>query len=104
MSSEDIGFLSIAELGRRYRNGTLRPADVVKHALAKLEQLEPVLKAFADPMAAQAIAEAERAGAELAAGHDRGPLHGIPVAIKDLIEVAGVPTGYARACVRRSLP
>jgi aspartyl-tRNA(Asn)/glutamyl-tRNA(Gln) amidotransferase subunit A len=94
MSNEDIGFLSIAELGIRYRDATLAPVEVVRHALAKVERLEPALNAFADPMAAQAIVEAERAGAELAAGRDRGPLHGIPVAIKDLIEVAGAPTGY----------
>ncbi len=92
--SEDIGLLDIAELGARYRDGRLTPVGVVKAALAKIEMLEPRLNAFADPMAEMALADAERRTRELASGMDLGPLHGIPVAIKDLIEVQGVATGF----------
>jgi aspartyl-tRNA(Asn)/glutamyl-tRNA(Gln) amidotransferase subunit A len=71
----------------------LSPRDLAEAALARIAETEPALNAFADPMARSARAEADRAGEALRAGHDLGPLHGIPVAIKDLIEVAGAPTG-----------
>ena len=90
----ETAFLSVAELGAGYRNGSFTPSEVVEQSLARLARMEPTLNAFANPMADLARAEAQRATAELAAGRDLGPLHGIPVAIKDLIEVAGMPTGY----------
>ena len=102
MTAEDIGFLNISELGERYRDGRLTPLDVVRFAQERLRQLEPSLNAFAHPMTDLALAEADHRTAELAGGRDLGPLHGIPVAIKDLIEVAGAPTGYGtRACPPR---
>ena len=90
----DTGFLGIAELGAGYRAGRFTPLDVAEQALDRLARLEPALNAFANPMADQVRAQAAHATAELAAGCDLGPLHGIPVAIKDLIEVAGMPTGF----------
>ena len=90
----DTAFLSVTELGAGYRKGSFTPITVVEQALARLARLEPTLNAFASPMADQARRDAARATAELAAGCDLGPLHGIPIAIKDLIEVAGMPTGY----------
>jgi aspartyl-tRNA(Asn)/glutamyl-tRNA(Gln) amidotransferase subunit A len=102
--SEDIGFLTIAELGARYRDGRLTPLDVVRHALARMEALEPGLNAFANPMADIAMADAERRTSELASGMDLGPLHGIPVAIKDLIDVAGVPTGFGTRARAPQMP
>ncbi|MCR8725506.1 amidase [Frigidibacter sp. ROC022] len=87
-------FPGIADLGARYRDGSLTPSEAVEEALARIEALEPSLNAFALPMAEAARAEAARRDAELRAGRDLGPLHGIPVVIKDLIEVEGVPTGY----------
>ena len=87
-------FLSVAELGAGYRNGSFSPSDVVEQSLARLARLEPALNAFANPMEDLVRAQGRHATAELAVGHDLGPLHGIPVAIKDLIEVAGMPTGY----------
>jgi aspartyl-tRNA(Asn)/glutamyl-tRNA(Gln) amidotransferase subunit A len=90
----DQAFLSIAELGARYRDGSLTPLAVTEAALARIDRLEPKLNAFADRMADAALADATRRTAEIAAGNVVGPLHGIPVAIKDIIDVAGVPTGY----------
>ena len=87
-------FPTVAELGERYRAGSLTPETVVEEALARIARLEPSLNAFACRMEDEARAEARRRTGELKAGTDLGPLHGIPVAIKDLIEVEGVPTGY----------
>jgi aspartyl-tRNA(Asn)/glutamyl-tRNA(Gln) amidotransferase subunit A len=96
---EDTAFASIQQLGARYRDGSLDPVAVVEAALARIARLDAELNAFADPLAEAARAEAKQRAAELAVGHDRGPLHGIPVAIKDLIEVADAPTGFgSRVC------
>ncbi|TNC61384.1 amidase [Rubellimicrobium roseum] len=84
----------VPALGAAFRAGTLTPREVVEAALARIAETEPILNAFADPMAESARAEADLAGEALRAGLDLGPLHGIPVAIKDLIEVAGAPTGW----------
>lgn len=92
--TEATAFLGLSALGAGYRAGRFTPRDVVDAALSRLGRLEPRLNAFADPMADAARADADRATADLARGQDLGPLHGIPVAIKDLIEVQGAPTGY----------
>lgn len=94
MAPDEIAFMSVTELGRAYRDGTLSPVDVISASLQRLDALEPSLNAVAQRLDASAIAEAEEAAAELHVGKDRGPLHGIPVAIKDLIEVEGALTGY----------
>ncbi|MDL2397838.1 amidase [Rhizobium mayense] len=90
----DIGFLSVGELGSRFRDGSLSPVDVVTAALERIERLEPSLNAIAHVMRDAALKEAARAAADLRSGRDLGPLHGIPVAIKDLIEVRDVATGF----------
>ena len=90
----DTAYLGVTDLGAGYRSGRFTPVDVVEQALERLLRLEPALNAFANPMADVVRAQALQATIDLAAGRDLGPLHGIPVAIKDLIEVAGMPTGY----------
>ncbi|MGN6487126.1 MAG: amidase [Devosia sp.] len=90
----ETAFLGIGDLGRRYRDRSLTPREVVEQSLARLAAWEPRLNAFAHVMDTAARHDADRLGAELEQGHGRGPLHGIPIAIKDLIEVAGEPTGF----------
>ena len=84
----------VATLSAHYRSGELTPVQVAEAALTRLADLEPRLNAFADPMAASIRAQAQRATDDIHQGRPLGPLHGIPVAIKDLIEVAGTLTGY----------
>jgi Asp-tRNA(Asn)/Glu-tRNA(Gln) amidotransferase A subunit family amidase len=83
---------SIAKAARDLRDGSLTASDLVEHCLARIEQLESELHAWAliDPEAARR--EARRLD-RLAADDDwQGPLHGIPIGIKDIIDVAGWPT------------
>jgi Asp-tRNA(Asn)/Glu-tRNA(Gln) amidotransferase A subunit family amidase len=94
MSRDDLAYLSVSALGAGYRDGSFTPRDVVEASLDRLARLEPLLNAFANVTRDSALTEAEARAKELARGHDRGPLHGIPVAIKDLIEVEAVATGY----------
>ena len=90
-------FLSIVEIGQRYRSGTLSPRDYVEHLIARVKRLDGKLNAFLHLDERAARADADKAGAELAKGHDRGPFHGIPVGIKDIVAVAGdVTTAHSR--------
>ncbi|GAA2166890.1 amidase [Actinomadura napierensis] len=77
-------------LGRDLRSGAATAAGLLARAL---ESVDPSLNAFVIVDAEGAAAAARTADEELAAGRDRGPLHGVPVAIKDIIDVAGLPTG-----------
>lgn len=104
---------TVAELGGQLRGGRCSPTDLVEHALAAAARLDKSLNAFVTVDEQGARAAARRATDELAAGRDRGPLHGIPVAVKDLVDTAGLRTtmgsrhfadrvpGRDAECVRR---
>ena len=83
------------ELGRRYRAGELSPVEATAAVLDRIERIDPDLNAFIEVHAEQALAAARAAETELRAGTDRGPLHGVPVSIKDLIRMAGSRTTAA---------
>ncbi|MBX6766088.1 MAG: amidase [Actinomadura rubrobrunea] len=85
---------TLADLGRDLRAGRTSAAALLERAL---ESIDPDLNAFAAVDAEGAAAAARRADEELAAGTDRGALHGVPVAVKDIIDVAGLPTGMGSA-------
>jgi aspartyl-tRNA(Asn)/glutamyl-tRNA(Gln) amidotransferase subunit A len=85
-------FLSIAELGSAYRAGKLSPVAITRQCLDRIAKLDGKLNAFITVLEKESLARAAQAEKELAAGKDLGPLHGVPVAIKDLADMAGVPT------------
>jgi aspartyl-tRNA(Asn)/glutamyl-tRNA(Gln) amidotransferase subunit A len=91
----DMEFSSIAALGAAYRNRSLSPVEAVRRSLDRIARFDPTLNAFITVLRAESLAAAETAERELKAGHDRGPLHGVPVAVKDLVDMAGVPTTFA---------
>ena len=93
--AEAAHFLSISALGARYRDRSLSPLVVTRQALDRIAALDGTLNSFITVCTDEGLAQAAAAERELAGGHDRGPLHGVPVAIKDLIDVAGVPTTFA---------
>ncbi|MCK2219067.1 amidase [Actinomadura sp. ATCC 31491] len=82
---------TLAGLGRDLREGRTSAAELTALALDAIAAHDPGLNAFVTVDAAGAAEAARRADAELAAGEDRGPLHGMPVAVKDLIMIAGLP-------------
>src|SRR5688500_15479536 len=82
---------SIAELAPLVQRCEVSPLELVKNCLARIEARRE-LNAFITVMADTALAEAAAAEREIASGQYRGPLHGIPVSVKDLIDVAGTPT------------
>ncbi|MDB5506422.1 MAG: Amidase [Devosia sp.] len=84
--------LTIVEAGRRLRDGSLTSVALTTAHLARIAERDGRFGAFFTLAASRALADAERADADFAAGTDRGPLQGIPIGIKDLIDVAGLPT------------
>lgn len=92
MDENAFCYESVADLAARYRSGQLSPVRVTEAALARIEQYDGSLRAFVRVTRERALAEARAAEGELRVGHDRGPLHGIPYAAKDIFDVRGVPT------------
>jgi Asp-tRNA(Asn)/Glu-tRNA(Gln) amidotransferase A subunit family amidase len=84
--------LTIAEAGRRLNERSVSSFELVEACLARIEETEPTLHAYARVLADSARNEARTADRELASGRWRGPLHGIPVAVKDLCFTRGVGT------------
>ncbi|MCP5155535.1 MAG: amidase, partial [Ectothiorhodospiraceae bacterium] len=94
MNAERLAHLTIAELGRALRSGGVRAVAVTEVCLDRIARLDGTLNAFVTVTADLALEQAARADAERARGVDRGPLHGVPVAVKDLVDVAGVATTF----------
>ena len=84
--------MSLRDVAARIRTGEVSPVDVTRECLDRAAATEPKLNALSCVLADSAMAEARAAEAEIAAGGYRGELHGIPVGIKELYDVAGVPT------------
>lgn len=88
----DLHFASISDLGALYRSGDVSPVEVVDGLLTRIEQYGEQTQAYITVAADRARAEAKAAEVMLAAGSDLGPLHGIPIALKDLFYTAGLRT------------
>src|SRR5215510_5300193 len=84
--------MTIAELGAQIRAGAVSPVQVAEATVARIAALDKRLHAFIATTGDRALAEARAAEILLRGGHDLGPLHGIPYAVKDLYDVAGQPT------------
>jgi aspartyl-tRNA(Asn)/glutamyl-tRNA(Gln) amidotransferase subunit A len=82
---------TIGDIAPLIQSAALSPVDLVRAALARIDA-RPELNAFITVMRERALAEAGAAEREIAAGGYRGPLHGVPVSVKDLVDLAGTPT------------
>lgn len=87
--------MNLSEISEQVRTRRVSPVELTKECLAQIEKLDPSLNAFIAVTPNQALTEAQKAEQEIQRGSWRGPLHGIPVALKDLIDVAGMPTTAA---------
>ncbi len=90
----DASGLSIARLGELYAAGETDPSEVLSATLERIDRLDGALGAFAEVTAERATAEAAERTSELRRGESRGPLHGVPVGVKELFEVAGAVGDY----------
>ena len=97
-------FPPIKELAQGFRRREFSPVEITREFLARIERLNPALNAFITVMSESALSEARQAEKEIGRGEWRGPLHGIPIALKDLIDTAGVRTSAASALYKDRIP
>jgi aspartyl-tRNA(Asn)/glutamyl-tRNA(Gln) amidotransferase subunit A len=95
---------TITELAPRLKRKEVSPIELTRACLDRIEKLNPTLNAFITVTAESALAEARTAEKEIARGDWRGPLHGIPIAIKDLIDTAGTRTTAASGLYQNRVP
>ena len=94
MLADDVLYKSVTDLSRLVRSRKVSPVELTRAYLARIEALNPKLVAFATVTADLAIEQAKQAEKEIAAGKDRGPLHGIPYGAKDLVATKGITTTW----------
>ena len=87
--------MTIEEFGRKLRAREVTALEITDACLRRIDELQPSLNAFIRVMTEEARRDADTADRELASGRDRGPLHGVPIAVKDIIDVRGIPTTAA---------
>jgi aspartyl-tRNA(Asn)/glutamyl-tRNA(Gln) amidotransferase subunit A len=102
MSMPDLE--TIIELAPRLRRKEISPVELTRDCLRRIEKLNPALNAFITVTAESALAEARTAEIEISRGEWRGPLQGIPIALKDLIDTAGTRTTAASALFQDRVP
>lgn len=100
----DVAFLTVTELASRIRRGDLSPVEITEACLSRIDALDGKLNAFITVTAEEARRAARRAEREIRAGRDRGLFHGIPFALKDLIEVEGVRMTAASKLLENHVP
>jgi aspartyl-tRNA(Asn)/glutamyl-tRNA(Gln) amidotransferase subunit A len=103
-SDRDLAWLSIEEAAALVRRKAVSPVELTHTCLERIEKLDPLLNAFITVTAEDALAQARKAEAEVQRGNWRGPLHGIPIALKDLFDTAGVRTTAASALFADRVP
>lgn len=104
MAEADLHYLTITELAARIERRELSPVTLAQAQFDRIAALDSALHSYACLMADDAMAQARTAEAEIAAGHYRGPLHGVPIGIKDLCWTKGVPTSAGMAVHRDFRP
>ncbi len=94
-AATELNFLSLTEAAERIRTRSVSPVEITRTCLGRIERLDPQLRTFITVTGESALEEARQAEAAIGRGEWKGPLHGIPVALKDLIDTAGVRTTAA---------
>ncbi len=99
-----LHYLELTELSRRIQTREISPVEATTAQLARIERLDGQLRSFAHLMAEAALIQARAAEAEIMRGEIRGPLHGVPIAVKDLCWTHGVPTAAGMTIYRDFRP
>src|SRR6478752_1762473 len=103
-SASELPLLDLSEASRAVQKKEVSPVELTRACLERIEHLNPKLNALITVTDTSALEEARRAETEIARGEWKGPLHGIPLAVKDLIETAGVKTTAASAVLKDNVP
>ncbi|HEV7366228.1 MAG TPA: amidase family protein, partial [Gemmatimonadales bacterium] len=99
----DPSFLSITELGALLRSGRASATELTRHFLERLELLGPRYNAVVTVLRQPALAEAAARDREIHSGKIRGPLHGVPYGVKDLLATQGAPTTWGAQPYRNQM-
>src|ERR1700686_703508 len=102
--SGEVTQLSLKDASGLVRRKAVSPVELTQACLAPIERLNPALNAFITVTAEQALREARDAEAEIQQGKWRGPLHGVPIALKDLFDTAGVNTTAGSGVFKDRVP
>jgi len=100
----DIAFATVTQLSRWIQQKKLTSTRLTNIYLERLQRFDPKLRCVITLTRDFALARAKQCDAEIAAGHYRGPLHGIPYGVKDLLDTAGIPTTYGAEPFRDRVP
>jgi aspartyl-tRNA(Asn)/glutamyl-tRNA(Gln) amidotransferase subunit A len=103
-ASPDLSRLSLAEASARIRNGSVAPSQLLAACLDRIGVYNPKLNAYITVTREAALEQARQLDAEQKAGRLRGPLHGIPIALKQNIDTAGIRTTAASAVFDERVP
>lgn len=103
MTDAELAFASLNVLGAGLRSGEFSSLEITKFFLDRLEKTGPKYNCLVTLTRDLALAQAAQADADLKAGHDRGPLHGIPYGVKDLLATKGIPTSWGAAPYRKRI-
>ena len=104
MPETPLHYQTITEVAAQIESRRLSPVELTQAILDRIEALDGDLKSYATVMADQAMAAARTAESEIAAGRYRGPLHGVPIAVKDLCFTKGVATMGGAQVLRDNIP
>src|SRR5215211_5697533 len=100
----DLHYWSLDEAARRIAARDISSVELTRAILERISKIDPTLKSYATLTPERALEDASTLDAETAAGTSRGPLHGVPIAVKDLFNVAGVPTAAGTTIHRATVP
>ena len=101
---DDLHYWGLQEIGRLLASRHVSPVALTQHMLDRIKAVDPMLKSYATVMAEQALAAAHVAEQEIQAGKYRGPLHGVPIAVKDLCYTKGVRTMGGTPVLKNFVP
>src|SRR5712675_2198165 len=96
--------LTLVDAMAMLQRKAVSPVELARAYVARIERLNPALNAFITVTAEQALRQARQAETEIQRGHWRGPLHGIPIALKDLFDTAGIRTTAASGLFKERIP
>ena len=104
MPPAELCYWTITELAAKIQAKEISPVEVTRAQFDRIERLDPSLNAYLTVLSEPAMGEARTAEQEIARGHYRGPLHGVPVAVKDLFETQGVKTTAGSVILKDYVP
>lgn len=104
MKAAELDSLTVMSLAVKIREGKVSPREVVEALLERIEKTEPAIKAYLTVCKEDALALAEIAEKQIQAGYDFGPLHGVPVTVKDLFETKGIRTTCGSKILKDYVP